>query len=70
MARWQISESDRQAVVEQLVKIALSDDWPVAIRAARVLIAMDAQNLKWSQAEHLELKNRIQSILAQRQGEN
>ncbi len=43
-SRWFISREQRQQAVERLMSIVRSDDNPLAIRAARVLIAMDAAN--------------------------
>jgi hypothetical protein len=47
--RWEITSEQRAIVVDALLAIVVSDDWRCAIAAARALIAMDANNLKWEE---------------------
>lgn len=62
-SRWFISREQRQQVVERLMSIVRSDDNPLAIRAARVLIAMDAANGDPSELSGEDNVNRFKAIL-------
>ena len=63
--RWPITAEDRREAVDNLLKIIRSDDWPMVIRACRVLINMDLANLKHEQHEG-QLRQALTKILASR----
>ena len=64
--RWPISQADRDAAVAAMIEILNSDDWPCAIRAARVLLAMDQANAKFQSLEDAT-RQRIVEILRSRE---
>jgi len=67
--RWSISESDRKAIVKRLLAILLGDDDKSAISAARVLIAMDKQNVSIEELESqivARIKSEATRILSER----
>ena len=67
--RWQITKEQRQQVIEAMMRLVTGDDKPVAIRAARLLIAMDEQNTKATEPTE-EQRNRFQEIMRRIQREN
>ena len=49
--RWNISQSDRDLVIEVLLEIIRSDDVPCVIRACRLLLQLDCANQKFTSLE-------------------
>jgi hypothetical protein len=67
--RWQITKEQRQQVIEAMMRLVTGDDHPIAIRAARLLIAMDEQNAKDTEPTE-EQRNRFHEIMRRIQREN
>ena len=66
--RWEITKEQRQQVVSSMMKLVQGDDHPIAIRAARLLIQMDAHNAKSEPTE--EQRTRFHEIMRRIQREN
>ena len=47
--RWSLTEEQKQQIVEAMMQLVRGDDHPIAIRAARLLISMEEQNIKYSE---------------------
>ena len=67
--RWHLTEERKRQIVDTLMRLVEGDDHPIAIRAARLLISMEEQNIKYSEPSE-EQSNRFQVIWDRLQREN
>lgn len=67
--RWCLTEEQKQQIVEAMMQLVQGDDHPIAIRAARLLISMEEQNIKYSEPVE-DQNNRFKAIWERLQQEN
>ena len=67
--RWHLTEEQKQQIVEAMMRLIEGDDHPIAIRAARLLISMEEQNIRYSETGE-EQTNRFKTIWERLQREN
>lgn len=65
--RWPIEQADRELVVKTLLALVQGDDHPVSIRAARLLLLLDAENLKWEQKASELVSVHIRQLIRERE---
>lgn len=60
---WPVTAADRKAAVAALVRIIQSDDGPLAIRASRIVISMESQNLRFDSARERLIRRDLAKAL-------
>lgn len=64
MKRWNITPEQKKQIVDEMMRLVEGKDKAIAIRAARLLIACEEQNLKAANAEPSEDdRNRFAEIM-------
>jgi hypothetical protein len=67
---WPITAEHRRAAVEMCIALLADDDASLRLKAVRLLLAMDAANLRWDKERSKSLRGQIQRMLHERMGSN
>lgn len=60
---WPITEEDRRQAISALIVIIRSDDWTLSLRAVRLMLQMEDQNVRHDEATDRKIRAELSELM-------